>query len=73
MASTNQNLKDFFALTGDNPSVTNSQLQDVGDWLTSHLNLDSPATTDDVINYVYSTFRDQVLAFKRRQTGVTWE
>lgn len=72
MPATNQNLIDFFALTGNNPSVTNQQLTDLSDWLTDHIGLDAPADADDVVDYIYKTFREQVIAHKRAATTPVW-
>ena len=72
MAATSQNLKDFFALTGDNPTVTNAQLQSVSDWLTEALGLDSAAGADDLVNYIYDMLAQQVVAYKRRHAATAF-
>lgn len=71
MAATNQDLKDFFALTGNNPPVSNAQLQDLADWLSEHAGIETP-TANDVVDFVYKTFREQIVAFKRRRVNQTW-
>lgn len=84
MAATSQNLKDFFALSGNNPAVTDGQLQSVSDWLTDNLGLNNvvdvlgvptlppPADADDLVDYFYRHVREQVLNYKRRTTTVTF-
>jgi len=70
--ATNQDIKDFFALTGTNPAVTNAQLADVSAWLTQHRGLESPATAGDLVDYVYQTLREQVISHKRNTATVTF-
>lgn len=72
MAATNQNLKDFFALSGNNPALTNAQLTDLSDWLTDHNGLSVPADVDDIVDYLYDTLRQQVISYKRRTISVTF-
>ncbi len=71
MAATNQNIKDFFALTGSNPPVTNDQLTDLADWLSSVTGEATP-NADSVVDYIYKTFAEQVRAHKRRTTATDW-
>ena len=72
MVAGNQDLKDFFALTGNNPAVTNGQLQSLSDWLTEHIGTDGPATADDFVDYVYQTIREQVVSHKRRTASLSF-
>lgn len=72
MPATNQDLKDFFAFTGNNPAVTNGQLQSVSDWLTEHKGLETPADADDLVDFLYESLRQQVVSFKRQNTVVTF-
>lgn len=64
MPATNQNLKDFFALTGNNPAVTNAQLQAISDWHAAHTGTEDP-TPDDIIDGIYTTLKQQVISHKR--------
>ena len=64
MAATNQAIKDFFALTGNNPVVTNSQLQDVSTWLDSQLG-QTGSDADDLLDFIYTTVRQYVTSHKR--------
>jgi hypothetical protein len=70
--ATNQTVKDFFASSGNNPEVSNTQLTKISDWLTEHKGLDAPATADDLVDYIYQTLREQVLAHRRRTSIVTF-
>ncbi len=71
MAST-QDLRDFFASSGNNPPVTNGQLAKLSAWLTEHMGLSAPATADDFVDYVYNSAREQVVAHQRRMSNVTF-
>ncbi len=71
MTTTNKNLKDFFALTGNNPPVTNDQLTDLAAWLSSATGEATPSA-DSVVDYIYKTFAEQVRAHKKSETVTSW-
>lgn len=71
MPQTVQGLKDFFDSTGNNPPVTNSQLTELNDWLTSHTGIESP-TPDDLVDHLYNMLREQVVSHKRGITVPVW-
>ena len=72
MAATNQDIKDFFALSGNNPAVTNGQLATLAEWFTSITSIASP-DADDFVDYLYDTLRQQVVAYTRTNTSINWE
>ncbi len=71
MAATNKDIKDFFALSGNNPAVTNGQLSDLAAWFTSITSIESP-TPDDFVDHIYKTLKGQVISHKRQNTVVSW-
>lgn len=71
MAATNQDLKDFFALSGNNRALTNVMLTQLSTWFTAHTGIESP-TPDDFIDYVFNTFEQQVKSHKRSTLNPTW-
>ncbi len=71
MAATSQDLKDFFALSGNNPPVTDAQLDKVQDWLDDVRGLTN-STPDDLVDYIYQAIKEQVLAHQRRTQSVTF-
>ena len=71
MAQTVQGLKDFFDSTGTNLPVTNQQLTEVDDWLTSHTGIENP-TPDDLVDFVFNMLREQVVSNKRGGTTPVW-
>ena len=64
--TTKKNIKDFFALTGNNPPVTDQQLSDVEEWLKS-TGIEEP-TLDDLVDYLYKTIKQQVVSHTRSKT-----
>ena len=71
MAATAQNLKDFFALTGNNPAVTNDHLTQLSEWLQDVVGLDALATADEAVDYIFTTLKQQVKSHRRRTATVT--
>ncbi len=71
MAATPQDIKDFLALSGNNPAVTDDQLIRVRAWLSSAISKDNP-DSDDLVDYTYKTWKEQTLAYERRNTVVTF-
>ncbi len=71
MSATAQNIKDFFALSGNNPPVTNDQLTDLAAWFSDHTGTENP-TPDDFIDYIYTMFSQQVISHKRSTSAHTW-
>ncbi len=71
MAATAQDLKDFFALTGNNPPITSDQLGALADWFTDHTGIEAP-TPNNFIDFIYSTFDSQVRSHKRATAVFTW-
>ena len=71
MAATAKDLKDFFALTGNNPPVTNGQLLSLAAWFTDRTGTES-LTPDDFIDFIYTTFSEQVQSHKRAAATFTW-
>ena len=71
MAATAKDLKDFFALSGNNAPVTNAQLDDLAAWFSDHTGTENP-TPDDFVDYVYETFRQQVVSHKKSTSVQAW-
>lgn len=71
MAATNDDLKAFFALSGNNAPVTNAQLTKLSAWFTDHTGKETP-TPDDFIDYIYTTFQQQVISHQRATSKPTW-
>ena len=79
MAATNQKIKDFFALSGNNPTVTAGQLTKLVDAIGAAINEDgSPATPDQLVDYVYqelknlAIYHDQDTEAATARSGVTF-
>lgn len=72
MAATNQDIKDFFALSGNNPAVTNPQLLRVQAWVRWQAGLNHDPDPDDLVDYLYSYVRDSVVEFEKRTAAVTF-
>ncbi|KKN67782.1 hypothetical protein LCGC14_0458150 [marine sediment metagenome] len=71
MSATAQNIKDFFALTGNNPAVENNQLTALSAWFSDHTGIETP-TPDDFVDYIYTMFQQQVVSHKRATSAHTW-
>ena len=69
--ATSQDLKDFFALTGNNPVVTDSQLLDVQAWLDHELGK-TGSDADALVDFIYRTIRTHVRTYKRQTFNPTW-
>jgi hypothetical protein len=75
MAATNQSIKDFFALSGNNPNVTNAQLVEVADWMkavTSWEEGDPDPDADTLVDLLYADLRAKVTHWLRDQAVVTF-
>ena len=75
MAATNQNIKDFFALSGNNPNVTNPQLAKVQDWMkavTPWQEGDPDPDADTLVDLLYADLRAKVTHWLKDQTEVTF-
>jgi len=66
--ATAQDIKDFFALTGNNPALTDAQLGLVQSWLSEQKG--SAAGPDDLIDAMFNTVKEQAVSFKRRTQSV---
>lgn len=71
MAATPQDIKAFFALSGNNPEVTNGQLTKVRAWLSSATGKENP-DEDDLVDHIYKTLKDQAVADQRRRRTETF-
>jgi hypothetical protein len=69
MAATAKDIKDFFALSGNNPAVTNTQLVSLDAWLEDHT---GETGADALIDYWYKTLREQVISHKRATSTHSW-
>lgn len=72
MPATAQDIIDFFALSGNNPTVTNAHLQRVGDWATAIYGIESP-TPDDLVDILFQFLRQNVISYERSLTEVVFE
>ena len=72
MAATNQKIKDFFALTGNNPTVTAGQLSKVIEALGATINEDhSSATADQLVDYVYQELKNLTVYYNQDKKTAT--
>lgn len=71
MPATNQNVKDFFALSGNNPNITNAQLVKVADWLKATTGKET-VDADDVVDYLYADLRAKVTHWLKDRQAVTF-
>ena len=79
MAATSQDIKDFLALSGNNPNVSNTKMTRLKAALGAKINLDgSPAEEDQLVDYVYQHLVDLTVrhekeaAAKAAESGVTF-
>ncbi len=81
MAATNQNIKDFFALSGNNPNITNAQLVKVGDWMKAVTNWRAtddegnpvpPPDADTLVDLLYADLRAKVTHWLKDRQAVTF-
>ena len=70
--ATKQDIKDFFALTGNNPPVTNAQLLSIEDFLSDRLTVPTMVTEDTLIDYIYQILREQVISHKRTKAPIAF-
>ena len=62
MAATANDIKNFFALTGNNPVVTNGHLNRLAAAVGKEVNEDrSPATPDQFVDAIYQYYRNQTI------------
>jgi len=75
MAQTVAGLKAFFDardnVPADFPAVTNQQLTEVDEWLTSVTGIESP-TPDDLVDFLYTMLKQQVVSHRRGTTNPIW-
>ena len=71
MPATDQDIKDFFALTGNNPNFTNTRLAKVTDWLKATTGKDS-VDADDVVDYLFDELRAKVTHWLQDTAQVTF-
>lgn len=57
---------------GTDDPMTDTQLDDVYDWLAEHIGKPGRATADDLANHFYQYLGEQVLSHKRSNTNPTW-
>jgi hypothetical protein len=69
MAATKQNIKDLFALTGNNDPVTDSQLTAADAWLEDHTGTSGP---DALVDHLYAYLDQQVVSHKRATSTHSW-
>ena len=66
MAATNQKIKDFFALSGNNPALTNAQIAKLATALGDRIHDDnSDATPDELVDFIYQEVRNPTIYFNR--------
>jgi len=53
-------------------AMTDTQLDDVYDWLGDHISKPGRATADDLANYFHQHLGEQVLSHKRGRNVPTW-
>ena len=59
MAATAKHIKDFFALSGNNPAITTPELNRLAATVGKEVNEDkSPATPDQFVDAVYNYYRN---------------
>ena len=71
MVATNQDIRNFYALTGNNDPVTDSQFLVMRDWLAYTLRKDT-VDANDYVNWVYNMTRQEVTNYKRRTADMDW-
>ncbi len=72
MAATTQNLKDFFALSGNNPTVTNAKLARLAAALGARIHEDgSEATSDELVDFVYQELKNLTIYHEQDQAAST--
>ena len=72
MPATPNDLKNFFALSGNNPPVTNAQLTKLAVWLGEQIGKDpllGPADADDFVDFVYQTTRQAIVHRQRAKSA----
>ena len=59
MAATNTDVKNFFALTGNNPNVTNAQLTRLAAAVGARVNQDgTPADAGQLVDFIYQELKN---------------
>ena len=69
MPASPQDIKDFFALTGSNPPVTNSQLLKLDAWLEDHT---GESGSGALVDYLYTMLKQQAISHQRASQEVTF-
>ncbi len=65
MATTDRNVIELFASTGNHAPVSVADLQDMKDWVTENQDLPNPATASDLVDAWYKMLDEQIAAKKR--------
>ena len=72
MAVTNQDIKNFFARSGNNPAVTNPQLTRLAKALGARINEDgSNATPDQLVDFMYQELKNMVIYHEQDVAATT--
>ncbi len=79
MAATNTDIKNFFALTGNNPAMTNAKLTRLAAAVGARINEDgTPADAGQLVDFVYqelkniTIYHEQDAAASTARAGVTF-
>jgi hypothetical protein len=78
LPATNQDIKDFFALSGTNPNITSAQLTKLSDWAVAVMQpVDAngdprAANADDLVDYLYRDLRAKIEHWLRDKAQVTF-
>lgn len=78
MAATNNDLKSFFALTGNNPTLTAARLAKLNDWGNAVIHpVDGDGnprdvTADDLVDYIYADLERKVINWLKDEQTVAF-
>ncbi len=75
MAATNDDIKNFFKLSGNNPNVTNAQLAKINDWMkavTPQEEAGPDPNADTLVDLLYADLRAKVTHWLKDQQTVTF-
>ena len=81
MAATNDDIKNFFKLSGNNPNITNAQLVKIQDWMKAVTswraededgNSNPPPDADALVDLLYRDLRYKVTTWLKDQKAVTF-
>ena len=72
MAATNTDVRNFFALTGNNPNVTNTKLTRMAAALGARIHEDgSPATPEELVDFLYQELKNIVVYHEQDRAAAT--